>query len=110
MGLAGSGNDIFVSLQSAAPVNPVFVDSLENSGPLLFVGAEMMQRLRLPAPSAQPEEGPQLGAGGGLLFGRDWGHAMSRDPLQALDRQRGPLPGAVDSPPPPEDTLFPLPA
>lgn len=44
---AVSRNNIFVSLQSASSVNPVCVDSLENSGPLLFVGAEMMQRLRL---------------------------------------------------------------
>lgn len=57
-----SGNDIFVSLQSASSVNPVSVDSLENSGPLLFVGAEMMQRLR-PQLSARRDHSWGLGVG-----------------------------------------------
>lgn len=57
-----SRNDIFVSLQSASSVNPVSDDSLENSGPLLFVGAEMMQRLR-PQLSVRRDHSWGLGVG-----------------------------------------------
>ena len=41
------------------------------------------------------------------MCGGSPGHAVSRDPLQALVRQRGPLPGAVDTPAPTRGRCLP---